>query len=148
MTKTDIKNTCLSILDQRIQSLVQEVDDTRESMFEEDKNSAGDKFETGREMMKQELEKLTKQLEDTRQMRGQLARIETTRKHEVVDYGSLITTQLGIFFLSVSLGPVTIGDKKIMLISAASPIGNLLIGKKSGESISLNGRTYQLLAIE
>ena len=66
---------------------------------------------------------------------------ETTAK---VQLGSVVKTSNGTFFISIGLGKVTIDNETIFCISASSPIGQLLLSKKKGDTIKFNGNSILL----
>jgi hypothetical protein len=61
--------------------------------------------------------------------------------------GSLVNTNTGNYYLSISLGKLTLHAKDYFLISAVTPIGKLLIGKSIGDSVSFNGKSIEILGI-
>ena len=62
--------------------------------------------------------------------------------------GAFISTSMGDFFLSVSIGQVKIDEKPIMIISPQSPIGALLMGKMVADKFNFRGKEAEILAIE
>ena len=110
-------------------------------------DEAGDKYETSREMIAQEQLKLSKQL-SIHQKHLQIIRgIDDTEIYNYVKIGSVVTTNMGVFFIAVSLGFITLADNKIALISSSSPIGNLMMGKKSGDKFNFNQTQYEILTV-
>ena len=105
----------------------------QKDLTSEIKSSAGDKHETGRAMIQLEMEKAGKQLESIQQMKETLERIQVAKQSNIVSLGSLITTDLGIYFLCISLGQLKVEANNYFIISTSSPIGKLLLGKKVGD---------------
>ena len=68
----------------------------------------------------------------------------STCKMTVVDKGSLVVSELGIFYLSIGLGKITVDVNDVFVLSLESPLGNSLKGKKVGDAITFNGSTSQI----
>ena len=49
---------------------------------------------------------------------------------------------IGLFFIAVSLGKITIDKTAYFVISSASPIGKNLIGLKPNDNFTFNGKNY------
>jgi transcription elongation GreA/GreB family factor len=111
------------------------------------KSSAGDKYETGRAMMQMELDKEEQQLNQTTRLKNELAGINLEKKHSQVEFGSLVETNQGIYFISIPVGKVTLADRDYFVLSLASPIGKLLEGKKIGEKAIFQGREFLIQGI-
>ncbi len=110
----------------------------------ETKSSAGDKHETGRAMIQLEMEKAGKQLLSIQQMKTTLTKIDCSRNSTIASLGSLITTNLGTYFLCISLGQLKAEANNYFIISISSPIGKLLLGKKAGDLFLWNGRKIKI----
>ena len=54
---------------------------------------------------------------------------------------------VGTYFLAAGLGKITVGEEDVFVISTASPIGQLLVGKTVGEEIVFNGVTQRILDV-
>jgi len=120
----------------------------RKALEHESKSSAGDKHETGRAMLHLEMEKASQQLEVANQMRETLDRIHLNSVSKKIKLGSLVSTDQGVYFLSISAGQITVQGKHYYAISPSSPIGALLIGKEKGESIVLGSKIIKILSLD
>lgn len=126
---------------QKINIAESAIQSAKESRDNDTKSSAGDKYETGREMMQREINKYEEQLYKAIQLKKELDYLNLEKEQKKVEKGSLVITDKGIYFLSVGLGKIQIEKEKYFAISLASPIGNLLHQKEVGTSISFNGRS-------
>ncbi|RYX87185.1 3-oxoacyl-ACP synthase [bacterium] len=131
----------------RINDAETAITEARKASENDTKSSAGDKYETGRAMMQQEIDLNARQLLEARKLQALLQQINSDTKHEVAQTGSLVTTNQGDFYLAVGSGALFIDGKKYFAISAASPIGLKLKGKKAGESFMLNGKEIKILSV-
>ena len=136
MNKSEILKTVSEKLDLKIKTLENLIAETRASN-NETKSSMGDKYETTREMVQQEINNLQVQLNENVRAKNSLKMINTNL-HQVIGLGSLIQTERGFFYIAVSLGEIAFEKKKIFIISPESPLAKVLIGKKKGDEISLN----------
>ncbi len=107
----------------------------KESRDNESKSSVGDKYETGREMINIEIEKLNMQLGKTLILKNELSKITLEKQFKVVEPGSLVFTNNINYFISFGLGKIEVGNRSFFCISLESPIGKTLKGKKAGDII-------------
>ncbi|WP_316841415.1 3-oxoacyl-ACP synthase [Pedobacter gandavensis] len=137
----------MSFIEQRIHTAETALEQAREASNDDTKSSAGDKFETTREMMQQDISRNKRLLMDAQQNLALLNSIKDTPLNDKVRNGNLVYTSEGVFYLSISAGQLKLEGESIFAVSAASPIGNLLIGKEKGASFDFNGKHYQIKEI-
>ncbi len=142
-----IYNKIICDLDAKIEVIKGAIATTKESRNNDTKSSAGDKYETGREMMQIEIEKNEILLNQTTKLRKELARIEISAKFTKVAFGSLVVTDKGTYFISIGIGKIQIDDQICYAISLASPIGGLLKGKVVGDEVQFQGRAFTIKEI-
>jgi len=94
-------------------------------------------------MVQLEIESYSKNLKDKSIQRDFLKRQLSNTDHE-----NLYAASNGTYFLSVGLGKVMINNETIFVISKDSPIGQLLIKVKPGETILLNGLKILINSVE
>lgn len=141
--KQALYQLCVDFIDQRIQTAETALEQAREASNDDTKSSAGDKYETSREMMQQDIDRNKRLLLDAQENQRVLRAVEINAANsDRVRHGSLVYTSQGAFYISISAGQLNVEGKSIFAISPASPIGKLLLEKKKGESLSFNGKTY------
>lgn len=145
--KKQILTQIIEILDERIESIHQTIDSTKESRDNETKCSSGDKYETGRTMMNFELEKNRALLNKTLSLKNELSQIDLHKKNEAVTLGCLVKVNNGSYFISVGIGKLEVANEIIFSISLASPIGKLLNNKKIGDKFKFQGKEITILEI-
>ena len=123
-------------ISEKIQKLEQLIAETRASN-NDTKSSMGDKYETSREMLQQEINNLQIQLNEHLKSQQILKNINPN-PHKIVTLGSLVETEKGMFFIAISLGELSFSQEKIFVISAESPLAKAMNGKKTGESFVVN----------
>jgi hypothetical protein len=101
------------------------------------KSSMGDKYETGREMLQQEINNLQIQLNEILKQQDFLKTI-LPKTSEKAEKGAIVETEKGLFFISISLGEIVFDHKKIIAISPESPLAKAMQGKMKSEIVSIN----------
>lgn len=142
--KEQLYKLCIDYVQKRINEAKQAIEDAQDGAEEDTKSSAGDKYETGREMMQQVADRSQGQLNEANKMMLQLSGISYNTNSTSISQGSLVDTNYGKFFIAISAGTLTIGPQTYFAVSSASPIGLKLNGKKAGDEFDLNGRTYRI----
>lgn len=142
--KTALLQQCLEYVNARLRTVEETIQSHRKALSSETKSSAGDKHETGRAMLQLEMEKAGQQLTSILQMKEVLSKINVTRKSSAISLGTLVETNSGRYFLSISAGEITVDSKPYFAISTASPIGKLMLGKKTGEILIWNGKEINI----
>ncbi|WP_113639402.1 3-oxoacyl-ACP synthase [Nubsella zeaxanthinifaciens] len=145
--KNQLYELCLKFIDQRIANATEALQQAQEASNDDIKSSAGDKFETGREMAQQDINRNKQLLADAQQQKSVLLSLADVAETEKVRAGSLVYTNNGNFYISISAGQLTLNNQPYFAVSAASPIGKLLIGKAKGEAFDFNGKKYKIDSI-
>ncbi len=142
--KSALYQLCLSFIEQRIKTAEIALQQAREASNDDTKSSAGDKYETSREMMQQDIDRNKRLLIDAEENQRVLLSLKDVPYAEQARNGSLVYTDQGIFYLSISAGQLHLGKDTFFAISAVSPIGKLLLGKQKGSQFDFNGKKYQI----
>ena len=111
---------------------LQQAIDSRNS---DNKSSAGDKFETSREMAQIEIQKIESEILKTQQFITDLFSKVT----------QLIITDKGVFLISIPFGKLILNDKEIFCISKNAPITKHLINTKKKNSFHYNDMKYNII---
>jgi len=145
--KQELLDFCWTQVNQRIERLAKNSAELRESLILEDKNSTGDKHETGRAMLHLEQEKLSGQLLEVEQTKAALKKIDIKGRGGTVRMGSLVRTGMARYFLSISAGTFKKDTETVYCISGASPMAQVLLGKKEGDGFDFNGQSHSILEV-
>lgn len=145
--KIALHQACLNRIDQRIVLAQKAMDDIQESANQETKSSAGDKYETSRAMMQQEKDKHADQLDQAQELRRQLELLDPAITQAQIQTGSLVQTNEGQYYLSVSLGKMVLDNQTVFVLSAAAPLGQALLHKRIGDKIVFQNRSIEILNI-
>ena len=151
MNKTELIKLINQKLSEKIQTFEKLIAETRASN-NDTKSSMGDKYETGREMLQQEINNLQVQLNEVLKQQDFLKtsfdKLRMTKKFDKAEKGAIVKTERGLFFISVSLGEITFENQKIICISPESPLAKAMNGKQKDEGFSLNNMNQKILIIE
>jgi hypothetical protein len=150
MNKQTLLSEARVVLLQKQTDLQTMMDDLNQGLADDTKSSAGDKYETSRAMSQQELDKIGVQLKEISRQLALLPQLEeqSQRQHStVIQNGSLVETDSGLFFIGLPLGQLTVEGNTVFCLSPTAPIAQRLFGLKTGESCELNGRRYLVAGI-
>lgn len=142
--KEDLYQQCIQYVEDYILAAKQAIEDATESANDDTKSSAGDKYETGREMMQQEIDRNRKQLDEATRMKNILLAIDPKQVSDTVQNGSLVITNMGKFYISISRGQLFADGNNYFAVSAISPIGAKLIRQKKGYEFNFNGKIFKI----
>ena len=138
--KRTLYQCCQEYLAGRLSNFEQSIKETQEAANEETKSSAGDKYETGRAMMQIEIENNLLQVAEIKKLKSQLDQIDPDKTYEKAVVGSIVNTDHGNFFISISAGTFSVNDAVYITVSPASPIGQKMLGLCTGDSFQFNKR--------
>jgi len=144
ISKVEIHETILKLLTNSIVHATKDYELAKESRDSDTKSSAGDKFETGREMMQREMDKISASIDQSKNQLNFLSKINLNRPYSTVDLGCLIITDQGIYYISIGLGKVEINAELIYAVSLDSPIGQIFKGKRVGDILEFRGKTLKI----
>ncbi|MCJ8154950.1 hypothetical protein MKJ01_14370 [Chryseobacterium sp. SSA4.19] len=136
MDKSEIIKIVRNKITSKIQNFENLIAETRASS-NDTKSSMGDKYETGREMLQQEINNLQRQLNEALNQQVLIRKI-TSEPSLKVQNGALVKTDKGVFYISASIGEIILDNQKIMTISAESPLAKAMTGLTKGQSFSVN----------
>ena len=145
--KQGLQKAVVNSLVEKLSEIKRSLDETNDAKNQETKSSAGDKYETSREMIQFESDKLESQFNKTKLQLHEINAINTEKKIESVTQGALVKTNLNTLFFSIPLGNFKFEEQELFLLSMASPMGQILRNKKLGDKVSFNGNTIEILGI-
>jgi len=148
ISKQQILETCIAIQQEKVDKLSAMVDTLNDSAINSDKCVVGDKHHTFRAQTQNEQELYVKQLNSAINEFNTLRMISTEKKFSKGELGAMLETSNGIYFISISIGVVSVEKENVMVLSPISPIGNLLLNKTKGESIIFRGNKIEIFGIQ
>ena len=142
-----IYKSTLEALNNKINDLRLILQESYPSMFDDSKSSAGDKHETALAMAQLEQEKLTKQLNILLLQEASMKVIDPTLKHQKITIGSLVETNKGWYYFSISLGQLICQNNAFFALSLEAPLGQIMRGKIAGEQVTFNGMITEIIGV-
>lgn len=136
MDKSKILEVIKNKITEKILNFENLISETRASS-NDTKSSMGDKYETGREMIQQEINNLQRQLNEALNQQVSMQKINGEPSSKVQN-GALVKTDKGLFYISASVGEITYNNQKIMTVSDESPLVKAMAGLNSGQKFSIN----------
>ena len=147
ISKPELLAQLIQLQTEKCQDTLLEVNKTEEAKNSDSKSTAGDKHETGRAMVQIEIDKLKQQLHLQNQTLQTLRRIEPNQAQNQIGLGSLVQTKNALYFISAAVGKINFEKETVFCISLISPIGQLLLGKKEGDSFTFNGVEQHIIKV-
>ncbi len=141
--KEELVELCMEKCLSRLQNIQSAMETAQDAIINDTKSSMGDKYETSREMAQQEISRLQHQLSQA-QLDIEKLKSLNLKPSQTVLVGSIIETSQFDYFIAISIGPLKINDRTIMVVSKESPIGNILMGKQTSDMINFNGKSLTI----
>ena len=132
----------LSTKKEQVQSMLDSLKDSRDA---DQKSSAGDKHETGRARIQEEMDMLSKQLHQIQDELNIVTQVDSSQTHKRIGMGSLVKTEQGLFLLSVSAGKMQVDGSTVFALSPISPLGKILNSRKLNESFRFRNQSFKIL---
>lgn len=143
-----LHNLCRDYIAQREAETKAAIAEAQEAANNETKSTAGDKYETAREMMQQDINMNLARLNELQKLSATLSLIPASQNSTTVQPGSVVFTDNGNYYLSVSAGALHAGGVRFHAISSSSPLGVKLTGRRVGDTIELNGKRFTIDGVE
>ncbi|MCG8311157.1 MAG: hypothetical protein MI975_27465 [Cytophagales bacterium] len=141
------KTQLLGIVDTKIDHLNEKVFLLKRSGDTLFKNFGINKYFISKDLIFPDALQLEDQLAKLEHLKKRISKIDLYKKSNIVEFGSLVITNLAIYFISGGFGLVEINGDKIYAISLASEMGKVLEGKIVGDKIDYKERTIEIIDI-
>lgn len=145
--KKVLKERCISFIQERMENLRVAMEQAQTSANEETKSSAGDKYETSRAMGHLAKDMYARQLNETGKELASLMSVDCSVKNTSVQPGSVVRCGDTNYFILAGIGKITYDGEMIYVISPNAPVAKLLIGKYTGDIVTINEKTLQIIEI-
>ena len=134
-------------MEERIKRIEAAMAGLESDLENETKSSAGDKYETGREMINLEINKLAEQLQQFKNLRNTLNVAKSRTNNGSAQLGTAVKTNMANYFIAIPADRIIVDGDEYFAIGANSPIAQLLLHKKAGEEIIFNGKSAEILEV-
>jgi transcription elongation GreA/GreB family factor len=140
--KKELLSLCEKFVKDRIQNAENALENAQQSANSEERSTAGDKHDTARAMSHLEQEKSAKYLDEAVKLKRALSELLKAQPSDVIDFGSLVVTNQGTYFIALSIGAIKLNDINYFIVSPTSPIAIAFKGLKAGDKATFNGRNF------
>ncbi len=145
--KEKLYKACEAYVEERIKRIEAAMAGLESDLENETKSSAGDKYETGREMINLEWNKLAEQVQQFKNLRNTLSIAKDRMNNGSAQLGTAVKTNMANYFIAIPANRIIVDGDEYFAIGANSPIAQLLLHKKAGEEITFNGKTAKILEV-
>ncbi|MGE7775948.1 hypothetical protein ACQKLP_14565 [Chitinophaga sp. NPDC101104] len=135
-----LKQCCEQVILQRIAISRRAMDEAQAAANQEDKSSAGDKYETSRAMGHLEKDMHARQLVAHQQELAALRAVNVQAICLVPAAGAFVRSANAGFFIGAGLGKQTINGETVIFLSPASPLARQLMRMKVGDTFDFKGK--------
>lgn len=140
--KSELLKLCKNFVQDRIKNAENAMQNAQQSANSEERSTAGDKHDTARAMSHLEQEKSAKYLDEAIKLKRALSELLKAQPSTVIDFGSLVVTNQGVYFIALSIGAVKLNDINYFIVSPTSPIATAFKGLKTGDTATFNGISF------
>ena len=145
--REELLKSCHTYVNERILRLEASVRDLEHDLGNETKSSAGDKYETSREMINAEISQLERQLKEFKKLKGILSLPQLQKASTAIQLGSIVITNAANYFVAIPVGEVNIDKEKFYAIGINSPMAQLLNGKQKGDVFTFREKEVKILDV-
>lgn len=138
--KSKLHLICLDLVKEKIDTCNSVLQKINEAKLSDTKSSAGDKFETSREMLQGEEDRTTATLSNALILKKTVNQINPNKLCSKVELGALVIGSKQSYYICVGLGKIKLDGEAFWAISMASPIAKEMRGKVKGDSFVFNGK--------
>jgi hypothetical protein len=145
--KHRLKRWALDTIGERITASRAAIDQAQQSANQEEKSSAGDKYETGRAMGHLQKDMHARQLAESMKELATLHAVKTDTLYTASGPGAFVRGEGMAIFIAAGLGKQQWEGQTIFFLSPIAPLARALRDKKPGESVVFNGAPIIILEI-
>ena len=134
----------MKLLNKEFLLLTRQWKNAQAAAYQEEKSSAGDKYETGRAMNHLEKDMHARQLSANKKDMAGLLSVNCNQIYYRVIPGCLVKCTGISFFIAAGLGKIIIEEETVFLLSHHAPVTKMLYNKKAGDKILFNGKEVKI----
>lgn len=142
--KKRLQKKCIAIIEKRIHNIRISMNAAQATANNEEKSSAGDKFETSRAMSHLEKDMYAKQLSSNMKEIESLHSVDCNKIYNSAERGSFVNCGTISFFIASGLGKLSFENEIVFFVSPVAPVLKILSGKTTGETIIFNKEQYTI----
>jgi transcription elongation GreA/GreB family factor len=138
--KQQLVTHCIDAQLKRVEHAKKAMDEAQQSANNEGRSTAGDKYDTARAMSQNVRDMNAKQMQEALKDLASLQQINAAVMSIDVRMGSVVKTDAGNYFISVSIGSIPVEGQVYIAISPLAPLAQAMLHKKKGESFNFRGK--------
>lgn len=142
MNKNIVIQKIREVLTEKLHIAQQAMLQAQESANSEQKNTAGDKYETAKAMSQIERDQYAMQYQQHSDTLAQFDSIDFTKSNSRVELGALVATNMRWLLIAVNSGDRVINGNFYTAISPNSPLAKALWGKQAGDKVEFMGKKW------
>lgn len=140
--KNRLKQFALDLIGQRISAAKESIAQAQQAANQEEKSSAGDKYETSRAMGHLQKDMHARQLAEHAKEQATLYGVNVDTLFPAATAGAFVSCPGVAFFIAAGLGKQITEGQTIYFLSPQAPLAKALEQKKAGDSIHFNSRNW------
>ena len=109
-----------------------------------DDNTEEKLYNSYREEMHNKRDMFARQFELAMEDLNQLNQVVTSKEYKKAEFGSMVETENGVYFISTSLGQIKLDNKTIFAVSPLAPVYKAFEGKKTGDSFTFRDKSIKI----
>jgi hypothetical protein len=142
-----LKKECGFVLKKRSINSNSAMQDSQESANNQEKSSAGDKYETSRAMGQIDRDMYAYQLLETEKDMNIITNLEIDKINQVIKPGSVFEINSQLIFVAIGLGTILVNNISVLVISYKSPLYEQLKFKTVGDLVFFKNEKHQIETI-
>ena len=142
-----LKKECCFVLKKRSINSNSAMQDSQESANNQEKSSAGDKYETSRAMGQIDRDMYAYQLLETEKDMNIITNLEIDKINQVIKPGSVFEINSQLIFVAIGLGTILVNNISVLVISYKSPLYEQLKFKSVGDLVFFKNENHQIETI-
>ncbi|MFN5884552.1 MAG: 3-oxoacyl-ACP synthase [Bacteroidota bacterium] len=145
--RTALFEACREKLKDRLHAFEEAMLRAQDFANEQEKSSAGDKYETSRAMAQLEREMNAAQATEAQNELQFLMKINPNLMSSKIIVGSIIQTSRALYFIGVGLNAIKLTGTDVITLSAKAPLSKALFGKQAGDIVHFNKMDIAIIAV-
>jgi hypothetical protein len=142
--KIKILAECIRLQKAHVEIAKKAMTDAQESANEGDDSTEEKLYNSYREEMQNKRDMFARQFDVAMEDLIQLQQIVTSKEYKKAEYGSMVETDGGTYFISTSLGQVKYNGNVIFAVSPLAPVYKAFEGKKKGDKFAFRDKTFNI----
>ena len=142
-----LKKECGFVLKKRSINSNSAMQDSQESANNQEKSSAGDKYETSRAMGQIDRDMYAYQLLEAEKDMTIITNLEIDKINQVIKPGSVFEINSQLIFVAIGLGTILVNNISVLVISYKSPLYEQLKFKTVGDLVFFKNENHQIETI-